>query len=59
MTKEYAEEKGLKIILPKSGVLLMETRFDITQEILKRLNQRLPSVKVVMPAAAEKAQPTQ
>lgn len=53
---KYAEEKRVKLILPKSGVLLMETRLDITDEILKRLNGKLPTVKVELPKMAGAAQ---
>lgn len=46
ITAAYAQEKGIMMILPKSGVLLMETRFDITEEILARLNKKLPSLTI-------------
>jgi len=54
VTAKYASEKNIKLILPKSGVLLMETRFDITAEILKRLNKKLPALTLQLspPTAA-------
>lgn len=51
ITAKFAEDKGIKLILPKSSVLLMETRFDITEEILKRLNEQLPSLTIKVPPA--------
>jgi len=49
ITKKYAEERGIKLILPKSGVLMMSPNFDITEEILARLNKQLPSLKIELP----------
>ncbi len=52
ITAKYARQEGIQLILPKSGVLLMETRFDITDEILQRLNKQLPTVKLELPPVA-------
>lgn len=49
ITKKYAEERGIKMILPKSSVLMMVPNFDITGEILARLNKKLPSLKIELP----------
>lgn len=48
--KEVAKEKSLQFIFPRSGLLHVDPKFDITGDVLKRLNKRLPSVKVTMPA---------
>lgn len=54
ITAKYARQEGIQLILPKSGVLLMETRFDITDEILKRLNKQLPTLTLELsPVAAD------
>ena len=47
--REIAKEKSLQLILPRSGLLHVDPRYDITNEVLKRLNKKLPSVKVSMP----------
>ncbi|MEE8333076.1 MAG: OmpH family outer membrane protein [Alphaproteobacteria bacterium] len=52
ITAKYARKEGVMMILPKSGVLLMEPRFDITGEILKRLNKQLPTVTIELPSAS-------
>lgn len=46
---EIAKEKSLHFIFPRSGMLHVDPRFDLTGEILKRLNKKLPSVVVQMP----------
>lgn len=46
---QVAKEKSLHFIFPRSGLLHVDPRFDITADVLKRLNKRLPSVKVKVP----------
>jgi outer membrane protein len=48
VAQELAKERKVNIVLPKSVVLLSITGLDITDQALKRLNKRLPSVKVVI-----------
>jgi Skp family chaperone for outer membrane proteins len=48
---DVAREKSLHIILQKSTVMLMERRFEITREVLKRLDEKLPVIKVTLPDA--------
>lgn len=48
VTQEIAQQRKINIVLPKSVVLLRDKRLDITSEALKRLNKKLPSVKVVV-----------
>lgn len=55
ITRKYAAERGIKLILPKSGVLLMVPRYDITAEILARLNKQLPTLKVELPPVSRAA----
>lgn len=55
ITQEYAQEKGIKLILPKSGVLLMKPSFDITAELLKRLDKKLPTLKIELPPVSPAA----
>jgi outer membrane protein len=49
ITAEIAEEKSLTAIFPRTAVILVERKYDITDEVLKRLDARLPSVAVTMP----------
>ncbi|MBS40379.1 MAG: hypothetical protein CMM83_01425 [Rhodospirillales bacterium] len=51
ITMEIAQEKSLKFVIPKRLVIFYEETSDITEEVTKRLNKRLPKVKVVMPKA--------
>lgn len=46
---QIAKEKNLQVIIPRSTAIYVENAFDITDEVLKRLDQRLPSVQVTMP----------
>lgn len=41
-------ESGVNVVLPRSMVVDVSKDMDITQETLKRLNQKLPSVKVAL-----------
>jgi Skp family chaperone for outer membrane proteins len=47
---EIAKERSLHFIFPRSGLLHVDPQFDITSEVLKRLNKKLPSVTVKMPS---------
>tara|TARA_Y100000588_G_scaffold6653_1_gene7947 strand:+ start:130 stop:696 length:567 start_codon:yes stop_codon:yes gene_type:complete len=49
ITMEVAQEKELKFVFPKRVVIFFEESSDITMEVLRRLNKRLPKVKVIMP----------
>lgn len=46
---ELAKERKLQLIVPRSGLLYVDPRHDISDEVLKRLNKELPSVTVVLP----------
>jgi Skp family chaperone for outer membrane proteins len=50
ITQEIAKERTLQLIFPRSGLIHVDPRYDISDEILKRLNKRLPSVTVKLPA---------
>lgn len=50
IAKEIAEERGLDLILSKATVVIVKPAFEVTGEALKRLNERLPAVKVALPA---------
>lgn len=50
IVQQQMKESGANIVLPRTAVVDMSKEMDITQETLKRLNQKLPSVKVVVPA---------
>jgi outer membrane protein len=43
---ELAKEKGFKIAIPTSQILYSEDGMNITDEVLKKLNEKLPTVKV-------------
>ncbi len=43
---ELAETRGFNLVLPASGVLLFSPKIDITDEVMARLDKKLPSVKV-------------
>src|SRR5690606_8112155 len=49
ITVEIARERAIELIVPRSGVLYVDPKYDISDEVLKRLNKQLPSVKVVLP----------
>jgi Skp family chaperone for outer membrane proteins len=44
-----AEKNGYDVILRLSQVVFVKTNLDITGEVLKELNKKLPTVKVEIP----------
>jgi Skp family chaperone for outer membrane proteins len=46
---EIAEERAADLVLSKSALVLVNPSFDITDDALKRLNERLPSISLVAP----------
>ena len=44
--EEISDEKGITIILEKSSIMLNAEKMDITNEVLKKLNKSLPTIKV-------------
>ena len=46
---ELADENGVKIVLLKSQIVIAEKSLDISDEALRRLNERLPVVEVSLP----------
>src|SRR5690606_456629 len=46
---EMAKERGYTIVLRRSQVVIVDDTLDITEEVLKRLNGKLPTVKVEAP----------
>ncbi len=41
---EVMKERGIEMSLPRSAVLVFDDRFDISDEVLKRLDKRLPTI---------------
>lgn len=50
VVSKLAEERGATIVLPKSLVVLVDKRFDVSEEALKRLDAALTQVAVKLPA---------
>jgi outer membrane protein len=46
---QIAKEQSITLVLPRQAVLHYEQEMDITAEVLKRLNAKLPSVSLVLP----------
>jgi Skp family chaperone for outer membrane proteins len=49
VTAELAKERSLNLVMRKSGLLFVDPEFDISDEVLKRLDRRLPKVLVELP----------
>ena len=45
---EIVNEKGAKILLDRQAILFGDPKLDISAEVVKRLNKRLPDVKVTI-----------
>jgi len=50
VVKEIADERGISVILLKATTVLANRELDITEEVLRHLDERLPSVN---PAASD------
>ncbi len=46
---EIAEERGLDLILSKASVVLVRHTFELTEEVVRRLNARLPDLPAAQP----------
>jgi len=44
--QEYMKEKNIRIVLDKKSILLADENLNITQDIIKRLNSKLKSIKL-------------
>ena len=43
---EFAKEQGFNLVLPLRQVLLVDSKFDLTDEVMAQLDTRLPNVTV-------------
>jgi len=43
---EFAKERGFNLVLPMRTVLLVDSKYDLTDEVMGQINQRLPNVTV-------------
>ncbi len=43
---DLAKERGANVVLNKTTVVMFDTRFDVTDDIIKRLDEKLPAVTV-------------
>lgn len=46
---ELAEQRGIKLVLFKSQIVIAEKSLDVSEETLRRLNERLPTIKIDLP----------
>ncbi len=44
--QEYMKEKNIRLVLNKKSILLADENLDITQDIVKRFNKKLKSIKL-------------
>ncbi len=49
IAQEIAKERSVNLVLPRSAILVMEKKLNITSEVIKRLDKRLPSVAIALP----------
>jgi Skp family chaperone for outer membrane proteins len=55
ITRDLAGERSLKLILSQRGVMFLDPKLDLTSEVIKRLNEKLPRVKVEISSAKRPA----
>ena len=44
--KEFMQEKKIRMVLDKKSLLLADENLDITNDIIKRLNNKIKSIKL-------------
>jgi Skp family chaperone for outer membrane proteins len=60
MTADIARERSINMVLPKDVVVIIAKNLEITDEVVKRVDERLPTVQLkVATGAAQPAQPAQ
>lgn len=50
VSEELAGELGANLVLPKSQIFLHDSRMEVTQQVIERLNKKYPSVTFPKPA---------
>ena len=53
MTADVARERGINLVLPKDTIVIVARNLEITDEILKRVDDKIPNITLKV------AQPTQ
>ena len=46
MIENYAKNNSIDIILPKRNILIAKSELEITDEILKLLNEKIKEIKI-------------
>lgn len=61
VSQDIARERGINIVLLKEAVVIVASNLEITDDVLQRVDQKLPSVtlKVVQPNSNQSAAPAQ
>jgi Skp family chaperone for outer membrane proteins len=54
---DLAKERGANLVLNKTTVVMFDTRFDVTDDIIKKLDEKLPAVTVSFNRAGQAATP--
>jgi Outer membrane protein len=49
IVEHYAEEHNYTLVIPKSFVIFRENGYEITDDILDRVNKELPSIEIKLP----------
>jgi outer membrane protein len=47
---DLSKERGFNIVLPRLQIVFATPDLDITDDVLRRLNERLPGIEVVLPS---------
>jgi Skp family chaperone for outer membrane proteins len=61
VSADIARERGINVVLPKEAVVIIARNLEITDEVLRRVDQKLPTytLKVAHPTAQQGGQATQ
>ena len=61
VSADIARERGINIVLPKETVVIIARNLEITDEVLRRVDEKMPTytLKVAQPQGAQSAAPAQ
>lgn len=51
LVSEIADERQITLVIPKNVVMFRDEAYEFTNELMTRLNKRLPTVKINLPKA--------
>lgn len=55
--EEIAKKRGANLVLDRAAVMFFDAAFDVTDEVLKRLDEKMPTFTVKFPSPGQVSTP--